>query len=123
MMSSLAPAVLRRFEMRHWLTAVTAATVLFCVPAMVGQKKIQVWLTTPDKTHLLAEEPQPLVFSKIGAGVNVITVDDSQKFQVMDGFGFALTGGSAQLMMKMSAPTRTALLHELFGRGPEHIGT
>ena len=123
MMSSLAPAVLRRFEMRHWLTAVTAATVLFCVPAMVGQKKIQVWLTTPDKTHLLAEEPQPLVFSKIGAGVNVITVDDSQKFQVMDGFGFALTGGSAQLMMKMSAPTRTALLHELFGRVSGEIGT
>ena len=122
-MFSSATAVPQRFKMQHLLTAITTAMILFSVPSMAGQKKIQVWLTTPDKTHLLAEEQQPLVFSKTGNGVNVITVDDSQKFQVMDGFGFALTGGSAQLMMKMSAPARAALLHELFGRGAEQIGT
>jgi len=93
------------------------------MPAIAAPKKVQVWLTTPDKTHLLAEEAQPLQFAKTSNSTNVITVDDSQKFQTMDGFGFALTGGSAQLMMKMSAPARTALLHELFGRGPGQIGT
>jgi O-glycosyl hydrolase len=35
----------------------------------------------------------------------------------MDGFGFALTGGSAQLLMRMGAAPRTALLKELFTTG------
>ena len=109
---------------RHFLNVSRAAAMLlFSIPAIAAPKKIQVWLTTPDKTHLLAQDPQPLVFAKISNRANAITVDDSQKFQTMDGFGFALTGGSAQLMMKMTAPARAALLHELFGRGPGQIGT
>ena len=40
----------------------------------------------------------------------------------MDGFGFALTGGSAQLLMRMSAAQRTALLKELFTTGGDGIG-
>lgn len=40
----------------------------------------------------------------------------------MDGFGLALTGGSAQLIMRMSAPQRAALLEELFGRKKGDIG-
>ena len=41
----------------------------------------------------------------------------------MDGFGHALTGGTAQLMMQMSPAARSALLKELFGKGPGEIGT
>ena len=115
---------MKRHTRRDLLQFSAAITILaFSLPSMAAPKRIQVWLTTPDKTHLLAEETQPLVFTKIGNSSNVITVDDSQKFQTMDGFGFALTGGSAQLMMKMSAPARLALLHELFGKGPGQIGT
>jgi glucosylceramidase len=44
----------------------------------------------------------------------MIIVDDMQSFQPMDGFGFALTGGSAELLMKMSSGARAALLRELF---------
>jgi glucosylceramidase len=52
-----------------------------------------------------------------------IEVDDSKHFQTMDGFGHALTGGSAQLLMKMSPPARKALLQELFGDGSADIHT
>ena len=41
----------------------------------------------------------------------------------MDGFGHAITGGSAQLLMGMSAPARAALLQELFGHGPNDLAT
>ena len=44
----------------------------------------------------------------------VIVVDDAQSFQTMDGFGFALTGGSAELLMKMSPATRAEVLREVF---------
>jgi glucosylceramidase len=40
----------------------------------------------------------------------------------MDGFGFALTGGSAQLLMRMSAKQRAALLRTLFTAGDGGIG-
>src|SRR5882672_7480446 len=86
-------------------------------------KDIAVWLTTPDKASLLAEQPKRLHFAKASEGAKTITVDDGTKLQTMDGFGHALTGGTAQLMMKMSPAARTALLKELFGDGPGEIAT
>ena len=52
----------------------------------------------------------------------MIDVDDAKKFQTMDGFGFALTGGSAQLISKMDAGARAALLKELFTADGDGIG-
>ncbi len=54
-----------------------------------------------------------------------IHVDSTHKFQSIDGFGFALTGGSAQLLMKMSPAARQALLLDLFGTAPGqmHVST
>jgi len=52
----------------------------------------------------------------------VLTVDDTQHFQIMDGFGFALTGGSAQLLMRMGVAQRAALLKDLFTRSGDGIG-
>ncbi len=40
----------------------------------------------------------------------------------MDGFGFALTGGSAQLLMKMEADKRAAILREVFLPAEDGIG-
>lgn len=42
--------------------------------------------------------------------------------QTVDGFGFALTGGSAELMMKMSKAERTKLLKDLFATDGDAIG-
>src|SRR3984893_8826633 len=80
------------------------------------------WLTTPDRAHLVARQASSLHFSSEGGHLPVLTVDDAQPFQSMDGFGFALTGGSAQLLMRMSAAQRTALLKELFTTGGDGIG-
>ena len=53
----------------------------------------------------------------------VIEVDTVQRFQEMDGFGYALTGGSAFLMnRKLSAAQRNTLLNELFGTSEKSIG-
>lgn len=81
------------------------------------------WLTTPDRTNLLARK-DALHWKRAGtATVGVIPVDDTKRYQTVDGFGHALTGGSAQLLMKMSPVKRSALLHELFSTGPDGIGT
>lgn len=88
-----------------------------------SRKEVTVWLTMPDKSSLLAEQPRPLRFAKQSPATTAILIDDGTKFQTMDGFGHALTGGSAQLLMKMSPAARTALLKELFGSGPGEIAT
>ena len=101
--------------------SLTFAAVLLATAAD-GQRPVDAYLTTGDGVHLL-EKQAPLRWQKISAGDPVsIVLDDSKSYQTMDGFGHALTGGSAQLLMKMTPSARTALLTELFGRGPNQTG-
>jgi glucosylceramidase len=60
---------------------------------------------------------KPVRFHETPATGNVINVDDAISYQAIDGFGHAVTGGTAQLMMKMSSVARHALLEDLFGSG------
>jgi glucosylceramidase len=75
---------------------------------------IREWLTTADRSALLAEQKDTLQFSSPANAFPAIDVNDMQQFQSMDGFGFALTGGSAQLLMRMEPGARADLLKELF---------
>ena len=84
--------------------------------------RVRAWVTTPDQTQLLRPQPGTLKFGPTPPAGAVIDVDDSQTFQTMDGFGYCLTGGSAELLHAMSAPARARLLRELFGTGPSNIG-
>jgi glucosylceramidase len=86
------------------------------------EREARWWLTTPDRTSIVALQSNSLHFSPGAGQVPLLTVDDAQHFQSMDGFGFALTGGSAQLLTRMSAPQRAALLKELFATGADGIG-
>jgi hypothetical protein len=63
---------------------------------------VQVWLTTADRTSLFQEQPKGLAFAKAATAKIQIDVDDAVRFQQIDGFGFAMTGGSAQLLMRMA---------------------
>jgi glucosylceramidase len=44
-----------------------------------------------------------------------IKIHPEQSFQSIDGFGFTLTGGSAQLIQQLEPSKRAALLQDLFG--------
>jgi glucosylceramidase len=85
-------------------------------------RSVEVWLTRPDRSALCARQEATVPFTdEAGRGVPIV-VDESRRFQAMDGFGFALTGGSAELMTKMTAPARGALIRELFATGGAGIG-
>ena len=100
-----------------------ACVVLPALPSHAQPgKSAAVWLSTEDRSSLLAPQPAPLHFKKSDQQASAIDVNDQQKYQTMDGFGFALTGGSAQLLMRMDAPRRKVLLQELFGTGDRDIG-
>jgi glucosylceramidase len=80
------------------------------------------WLTKGDQTALLQRQNVSLVF---GTGSNsnpTITVDTTKSYQSIDGFGYAMTDGSAYLINRLPASDRAAILHELFGTDSNTIG-
>lgn len=81
----------------------------------------KMYVTTLDKAHLLREEIIDLN-SRPESIEAVISIDTSETFQEMDGFGFTLTGGSALNLKKMADGPRKHILEELFGTGHGNIG-
>ena len=84
---------------------------------------VSYWLTRGDQQSLLAQQTTKLAFGDATSnGYATIEVDSTQTFQEVDGFGYTLTGGSAQVLNAMNATTKQQLLQELFGNGDNSIG-
>jgi glucosylceramidase len=96
------------------------ATLL--LPIASPAQKVATWLTTPDGSSLFAQQPSKLRFATGTPSAPIIDIDDKQTFQSIDGFGYALTGGSAQLLMQMTPAKRDTLLRELFTTDSTNIG-
>jgi glucosylceramidase len=80
------------------------------------------WLTDPDHSILFQEQSASLRFEDASNSNPTISVDESETFQTIDGFGCCLTGGSAEHLIKMDPTSRAALLRELFATDGAHIG-
>ncbi|MGI4738619.1 MAG: glycoside hydrolase family 30 protein [Janthinobacterium lividum] len=104
-----------------WALATCSAFMLLPAHAQRAAQ-VRAWVTTPDQAQRLHPQPGALRFGPTPPAGAIIDIDDSQTFQTMDGFGYCLTGGSAELLHAMSAPARAKLLRELFGTGPQDIG-
>jgi len=96
----------------------------FSVRVYCGSAKTDVsfWLTTPDKSSLFKYQNVSLNFSSSVNAGTTIDVNATQKFQTIDGFGFAMTGGSAMLINGLSAQNKDNLLKELFLTDSTYIG-
>lgn len=81
------------------------------------------WVTRADKSALLAKQG-PMSFNSTAThdSLPAIIVDPEKKYQSIDGFGFALTGGSAMHIINLSPTARRKLLTELFGTGINDLG-
>ena len=79
----------------------------------------------------LSDQNKSIIFSNQSTGVDTgktkvnlfkdIDVNVDQTFQIMDGFGFALNGGSALNLYNMNSTIRESLLEELFGQTKQSI--
>lgn len=89
---------------------------------------IRSYITRADRSDLFTPQEKTIQFSpQRQERGNYIVIDPRQTYQRIDGFGYALTGGSAEHLMKMSAEARKAVLQELFdpqkgigGEIPQH---
>ncbi|MBS1872116.1 MAG: glucosylceramidase [Acidobacteria bacterium] len=88
-----------------------------------AQTQIESWITTRDRSSLFQRQNVPLAFRETGpARGQAIVVDPDQRFQTIDGFGFALTGGSAELLMKMTPAARDGALRRIFSSNSDGMG-
>ncbi|MCD0463850.1 glycoside hydrolase family 30 beta sandwich domain-containing protein [Flavobacterium sp. ENC] len=90
-------------------------------PAVTGSGKAEYWITNTDESSKLQKQ-NDLVFNTEINSNQTIEVNPAQKFQTIEGFGFSLTGGSAQAILKLDKAKREALLQELFSGKKEAIG-
>ncbi len=109
-------------------TAFSFLTAFVAVAAPPASHPITVYVSNASRTQLLARQTDVLWTNKApleSAETVVIPVENARRFQTIEGFGFALTGGSAKLLMSMSPDARHQLLLELFGagQGQLHVST
>jgi len=83
--------------------------------------EVDFWLTKGDKSALLQKQTTVLSFGTVANNNVIVEVDSTRAFQTIDGFGYTLTSGSAQLINGMNASAKTTLLQELFGNNPNSI--
>jgi glucosylceramidase len=83
---------------------------------------IEGWVTRSANALLQPMHPVAFSTSVPQDALPTIDVDHSQTFQPIEGFGFALTGGSAYLLAQLAAPARAELLQELFGLTEASVG-
>jgi len=85
-------------------------------PAPIGEVVGQagVWTTTGTGSKLISRQDDVNIYDRTESENPRITVDPSQQYQEIEGFGAALTGSSAYVINRMDANQKNALLTDLF---------
>jgi O-glycosyl hydrolase len=91
-------------------------------PTPVVKNEVDFWLTKGNQSVLLQKQTNILAFGSKANIYQNIEINDTQKYQTVDGFGFTLTGGSAQVINQLATQKKKDLLQELFGSSDASIG-
>ncbi|CAH8284015.1 glucosylceramidase [Mariniflexile fucanivorans] len=85
------------------------------------ENEVDFWLTKGDQSIKIQKQNSILSFNSAYNSYANIEVYDSQTYQTIDGFGFTLTGGSAQVINSLNATKKQELLQILFGSNSNSI--
>ncbi|MBO8446878.1 MAG: RICIN domain-containing protein [Bacteroidetes bacterium] len=83
------------------------------IPENPADGDVRVIVTSGDRSRLLAEM-DGLQFGETYSTTSTITVNSSETYQEIDGFGFTLTEGSAEVIMSLTSDKQEELLYDLF---------
>lgn len=87
-----------------------------------AESEVRFFLTLGDQSKKFQEQTDILVFGTSHNNYASIKVNPSETFQTVEGFGYTLTGGSAEVINSLSSGKRQELLQRLFGKGEEGNG-
>jgi glucosylceramidase len=100
-------------------TAAVIPTVV--VPPTPVVTDIEFWLTKSDQSVKLEKQSAILKFGTSFNNYNSVEINDATTYQEMEGFGYTLTGGSAQVINQLGSAAKKDLLQELFGQSTNSI--
>lgn len=83
--------------------------------------EVDFWLTKADGSVKLEKQNTILAFNTSYNMYSNIEVNASQTYQSVDGFGYTLTGGSAEVINQLIPSKKQQLLQELFGSSASSI--
>ena len=95
-------------------STIAALLLLASAPACGSQPGVAIWVTTGDQAKLLSREPDVAFSTQDVAGLPVIAVDDTTRYQEMVGFGAAISDAAAININRLTPERREALLRDLF---------
>jgi glucosylceramidase len=96
--------------------------IAFLAAGLASAQTVESWITNADRSALFQRSPDRIAFRNTPARGPAIVIDPNLQMQSIDGFGFALTGGTAELLMKMSREARANTLRQIFATGEDQIG-
>ena len=109
--------MMRPTRMGMAAVSVCAMTVSFAVMATVDASAaptgVAVWLTTPDRSNQLTQQPASTLRNG-DAGLPTIVVDPARTYQPIEGLGASITESAARLIT--ASANRDALMRALFDR-------
>ncbi|MCZ8197923.1 MAG: glucosylceramidase [Flavobacterium sp.] len=83
--------------------------------------EVDYWVTKSDESIKLQKQTNNLNFNTNNNNYTTIEINENQTFQSIDGFGYTLTGGSAEVINQLSVSKKQELLQELFGTADNSI--
>lgn len=83
--------------------------------------EVDFWLTKADESVKLEKQTNILAFGNTINNHETIEVFADEIFQTIEGFGFTLTGGSAQMINTLNPNKKQELLQKLFGSAKNAI--
>lgn len=90
-------------------------------PDTPATNDVDCWLTKRDETVKLQKQNTVLAFGTAANQYPDIDINEATTYQSVDGFGYTLTGGSAEVINTLSASVKQQLLQELFGTGDASV--
>jgi glucosylceramidase len=96
--------------------------LILATTVVSNAQQMAFWLTDPDANITFQQQPSIPPNTDNYVDNAVININDSATYQTMDGFGFALTDGSALHLANLSDTVRAQILEELFNTDKNNIG-
>lgn len=92
--------------------------ILFTIFNSIGlySQVVTPWFTTGDNSKLLQQQATLNFGTNSGTTNALVTVNTATSYQTMDGFGFCMTEGSAEVINILNSAQQSALLNELFDK-------
>jgi O-glycosyl hydrolase len=92
----------------------TLLVAALSITSTIQSQTVTPWMTTGDQSKLIQQQPTISFGANSGSNPSTITLNTGTTYQTMDGFGYTLTEGSAELIAGLTPTQQSALLNDIY---------